>query len=108
MKKLAYTLAAFVAVSVSPALAQGCGMMGQGAGASGGMMCGRPSTTTAQATPAQPGQQGQAAGGCSCCRSMAMMQPPGQSQGSMPGMQHNMPSAPSSPAPTPAPEMPRP
>ena len=68
MTKLAYTLATFVVVSVSPAFSQGCGMMGQGASAGGGMMCGRSSTTTTGATQAQPGQQGQAAGGCSCCR----------------------------------------
>ena len=109
MKKLAYTLAAFAAVSISPAVAQGCGMM-QGASASGGMMCGRPSTTAAQASPAQPGQQGQASGGCPCCRNMAMMQTPNQGQGtgSMPGMQHNMPSNPNTPPATPAPEAPRP
>lgn len=109
MKKLVYTLAAFTAVSVSPVLAQGCGMTGQGASA-GGMVCGnRPSTTAAQATPAQPGQQSQAAGGCSCCRNMAMMQPPnqGQGMGSMPGMQHTMPSNPTPPA-SPAPDAPKP
>lgn len=107
MKKLV-TIVTFAAVSVSPVFAQGCGMMGQGASASGGMMCGRPSPTAAQATPAQPGQQGQSAGGCACCRNMAMMHTPGQNQGSTPGMQHNMPSTPSSPPANPASEVPRP
>ena len=74
--------------------------------ASGGM-CGmmRPAATdpgTASSTPSQ----GQATGGCPCCRNMAMMQPqPGQSTPGMGGMQHmpgmQMPGAPATPTPEP-------
>ena len=85
MRNLLFATVALTALTTTPAVAQGCGMMGQSASASsaGGMMCGRPAATQAQMTTPQPGQP-QQAGGCACCRNMAMMQRPGQS---MPGMQ---------------------
>lgn len=110
MKKLMMTAVALAALGTAPAVAQGCGMMSQpasspaGASSAGGM-CGRPAAATqAQAQPGQTSPSKEA-GGCSCCRNMAMMQAPNQGMGSMPGMQHNMPSAPSTP---PTPDAPKP
>ena len=111
MRKIAISLAAAAAFTATPALA--CGMMqtaatpstgtaSPAAPATGGM-CGRPAPAAAQAQSPTLGQP--SAGGCSCCRNMAMMQPqPGQSGGmpgmggmdQMPGMQQ--PSAPRAPA----------
>ena len=103
MKKLSLTLVAISAFAAGPAMA--CGMMNQ-ASAAGGMMCGKP----ASAAEGQSSQTSQA-GGCTCCRNMAMMQntPMQNMPGSMPGMQmpgmhHNLPPAPSAP---PAPEPPK-
>jgi hypothetical protein len=112
MRKLTIALSVATGFMATPVLA--CPMTTQASAqtattASSGMMCGRPMTTAqAQSQPGQsaqgtqPGQQ--AAGGCPCCRNMAMMQPqPGQSTPGMGGMQHmpgmQMPSAPSTPTP---------
>lgn len=84
MRNLLFAAVAMTALGAAPAIAQGCGMMGQGASAGGGMMCGRPAATQAQASP-QPGQPGQSGGCCGCCRGMAM-HGPSQGGGSMPGM----------------------
>jgi hypothetical protein len=119
MKKLLFATVALGALISAPAMA--CPMMQQTAAAgstgtqttqAGGMICSRPTAMQAQAQPemSQPGQQAQSSGGCSCCRNMAMMQPPAQSgqspsmpnMGNMPGMQPN------TPQPTPAPEQPKP
>ena len=107
MKKLLLAAVALTALSVAPAVAQGCGKMGQGASGGGGMMCGRPAATQAQATTPQPGQPGQSGGCCGCCRNMAM-HGPSHGGGSMPGMQHNMPGSPGTPAPESPPTTPRP
>lgn len=95
MRKLKFSLALAAAFAITPALA--CGMMQQAAAtssagaastaaAAAGGMCGRPTPVAAQAQ-SPTSQSGQpAAGGCSCCRNMAMTQPrPGQ-PGAMPGM----------------------
>ena len=133
MRTFVFTVAAVTAISVTPALAQGCGMMRPSqqttaeAGRSGpsaagtGMMCGAARATgSTQATPSQPSEQAQG-GGCPCCRNMAMMMmrnmPMQQGQqgiGSPRGMQHQMPgmstpSTPSAPPSSPSPpETPRP
>jgi hypothetical protein len=112
MRKLTIALSVATGFMATPVLA--CPMMTQasaqtGTTASSGMMCGRPLTTAqAQAQPGQSTQGAQStqptAGGCPCCRNMAMMQPqPGQSTPGMGGMQHmpgmQMPGAPATPAP---------
>jgi hypothetical protein len=108
------TLALSVATSFMATPVFACQMMTEasaqmGTTASSGMMCGRPMTTAqAQGQPGQAAQGAQsaqpAAGGCPCCRNMAMMQPPpGQTTPGTGGMHHmpgmQMPSAPATPAP---------
>jgi hypothetical protein len=106
MRKLTIALLVATGFMVTPAVA--CPMMTQAAAQTGstaasGMMCGRPMTTAqAQSQPAPATQP--AAGGCPCCRNMAMMQPqPGQRMPGMEGMQHmpgmQMPGAPPAPEP---------
>ena len=116
MSKLTIALSVATAFAATPVIA--CPMMTQasaqmGSTTSAGTMCARP-VTTAQAQ-SQPGQFTQGApstqptaGGCPCCRNMAMMQPqPGQSIPGMGGM-HQMPGMQQTPsAPSPAPEAPR-
>lgn len=122
---LALTAALAALAWAAPASAQMCGGSPSttGATANGGGMCGMTGRSATASDPmASPGQQqGQrAAGGCPCCRNMAMMQggmggmmgggsgsDSGSSGGGMGGMQ--MPSQPSTPQTTPgAPETPRP
>lgn len=113
MRKLTLAIAVTAGFAATPVLA--CPMHQAAAQTTGltatasPMMCGMP-TVTAQAQ--QPGQS--MSGMCPCCRNMAMMQPqPGQPGGmqDMPGMR-SMPDmqqgAPTSPAPIPSPETPRP
>jgi hypothetical protein len=96
MRNVAIALTVAAGFAASPAFA--CPMMNQASAqtgsAAGSMKCGRAMPTAqigsqpGQST--QPGQQ--AAGGCACCRNMAMMQPqPGQGSGGMGGMGHQMP-----------------
>ena len=99
MQRLSFILIAIATLSTTPALA--CGMMQRTAGSGG--MCGAPAATTKpgeQAAPATP------AGGCACCRNMAMMQTPPGAPGmpgmsmpgmSTPGMKHDMPGMPATP-----------
>ena len=98
MHRLSLILMAITTLSTTPALA--CGMMQRTAGSGG--MCGAPAAT------AKPGEQvppATPAGGCACCRNMAMMQTtpaPGMSGMSMPGMstpgmKHDMPGMPATP-----------
>jgi hypothetical protein len=114
MRNLTLAIAVAAGFAATPVLA--CPMhqaaaqtMGSTATASP-MMCGTP---TAAAQAQQPGQS--TGGMCPCCRNMAMMQPqPQQPDGmqgmpgmrNMPGMQQDAPASP--PAPSPAPETPRP
>ena len=118
MRTTTFALAFAAGFAATPAFA--CSMMSQAAAtttgstaAAGAMMCGRP-TTAAQAQPSVPGMQPApaqfAAGGCSCCRNMAMMQPqPGQpgGMGTMPGMP-GMPQSPTTPPAPTAPDAPKP
>ncbi len=86
-----------------PASAQMCGAAPAtgstaSASASGGM-CGmmRPVATDPMVTPSTP-SQGQATGGCPCCRNMAMMQ---GGMGGMMGGGAQRPATPSAPQPMP-------
>jgi hypothetical protein len=87
----------------------------------GGMMCGmgqRAAATDPMAEPSTPSQGQRAAGGCPCCRNMAMMQGGGMrgmmgggSSGGMGGMQMpsaSQPSTPQSPGAGETPQTPRP
>ena len=106
MRKLSIAIAAAAGFAATPALA--CSMMNQASATTGStsasaMMCGA-APAQAQATPGQavptPAPNASTAGGCPCCRNMAMMQPrPGQpgGMGNMPGMQHDMQGAPPAP-----------
>ena len=120
MRLMMLAAVALTALGTAPAVAQGCGMTGQGASAAGGgMMCSRPMATQAQVTAPQPGQQ--TSSGCACCRKMAMMQhpmpvmqpipgmqqPAPGTQPSMPGMQHQMPGMPDMPEDPPSPNVPQ-
>ena len=102
MTRVSLILAAAAAFCATPALA--CGMINQAAGSGG--MCAAPAATAApggQAAPATP------AGGCPCCRNMAMMTQNSPTQGtpampgmsmpgmSMPGMRQEMPAMPRAP-----------
>jgi hypothetical protein len=117
MRKLTLAIAVAAGFAAIPVLAcpmhQAAQTTGSTATASP-MMCAAP-TAAAQAQhpgqatqPALPGQS--MAGGCPCCRNMAMM-PPQPRQPSamqdMPGMQEMPQGAPTNPPPT-APETPRP
>jgi hypothetical protein len=64
---------------IAPASAQMCGApqaAGSTTSATAGGMCGTPARPVAEAPMSMPNApaQSQAAGGCSCCRQMAMMQ----------------------------------
>jgi hypothetical protein len=122
MRKLTLAIAVAAGFVATPLLA--CPMHQAAAQTTGStataspMMCGTPAAAQAQqpGQMTQPARPGQSMGGmCPCCRNMALMQPqPGQpgsmqdmpGMGNMPGMQQDAPASP--PAPSPAPETPRP
>ncbi len=110
---LALTATVLALAWAAPASAQTCGGSPSTIGATasapatgGGMMCGmgQRAATDPMAEPSTPSQGQRAAGGCPCCRNMAMMQ--GGMGGMMGGGQR--PAQPSTPMPsTPAqPSMP--
>ncbi|MGF9763810.1 hypothetical protein AAII07_52720 [Microvirga sp. 0TCS3.31] len=122
MRKLTLTIAAAAGFVATPLLAcpmhQAAAQTTGSTAAASPMMCATPTAAAQAQQPGQmtqPAQPGRSMGGmCPCCRNMAMMQPQlGQRGGmqDMPGMR-NVPDmqqgAPTSPAPTPSPETPRP
>ena len=115
---LALTATVLALAWAAPAAAQMCGGSPSTTGATasattagGGMMCGmgQRAATDPMAEPSTPSQSPRAAGGCPCCRNMAMMQPqPGQSTPGMGGGMHHMPGMQMPDAPsTPSPETPK-
>ena len=107
---LALTATVLALAWAAPANAQMCGG-GQTTGsiastpASGGGMCGSMSRAAATDPMASPNPQAQQAGGCACCRNMAMMQGGGMGPMMGGGQGSAQPSQPSAPA-TPMPDMP--
>ena len=100
---LALTATVLALAWAAPASAQMCGGSPSTTGASattagGGMMCGmgQRAATDPMAEPSTPSQGQRAAGGCPCCRNMAMMQ--GGMGGMMGGGQR--PAQPSTPTPS--------
>jgi hypothetical protein len=120
MRKFTLAIAVAAGFAATPVLAcpmhQAAAQTTGSTAAASPMMCGTPTAAAQAQQPGQttqPAQPGQSTGGmCPCCRNMAMMQPqPQQPDGmpgmrNMPGMQQDTPASP--PAPSPAPETPRP
>ena len=118
---LALTATVLALAWAAPAAAQMCGGSPSTTGATasapatgGGMMCGmgQRAATDPMAEPSTPSQGQRAAGGCPCCRNMAMMQ---GGMGGMMGGGAERPAAPSTPQSMPgmpgmqdAPQTPRP